>query len=164
MKLMMMMLGSYVMAALLLLRLDQSVGFQLAPVSKIYLATKSVPTSKTSPIFSSTSSSSPSSSTNEIVEKVNGLDAPKTEKKKFFSFENLRAISNIAGILCILDCTLLPIITVALPLLGILDLSPVQMDFLHILGHRLAIFFVGKIPIVLISFLRKLLICWRFWT
>ena len=154
----------YVMAALLLLRLDHSVGFQLPakPVSKIsggYLATK------TSPLFSSTSSSSPSSSTNEIVEKVNGVDAPKTEKKKFFSFENLRAISNIAGILCILDCTILPIITVALPLLGILDLSSVQMDFLHILGHRVALFFVGtKFVDLSFAFLRKLLICWRFWT
>ena len=144
-----MMLGNLVVVALVLLRLDQSVGFQVTGkrVSQISggasLARKGGPTSITSPLFSSTSSSS--SSTNEIVEKVNGLDAPKAEKKKFFSFENLRAISNIAGILCILDCTLLPIITVALPLLGILDLSPVQMDLLHVLGHRLAMYFVGTI-------------------
>jgi hypothetical protein len=58
------------------------------------------------------------------------------------SFAKLRKISNFASFLCVLDCTLLPIITVALPLLGILNLGAAQLEWLHHLGHSLAIFFV----------------------
>lgn len=57
-------------------------------------------------------------------------------------FGRLRQVSNFASILCVLDCTLLPIITVALPLLGVINLDETQMEFLHHLGHQLALYFV----------------------
>jgi len=44
--------------------------------------------------------------------------------------------------LCVLDCTLLPIITVALPLLGVLNLGSSQLQAIDQLGHSLALFFV----------------------
>uniref|UniRef100_A0A7R9WSU2 MerC domain-containing protein n=1 Tax=Craspedostauros australis TaxID=1486917 RepID=A0A7R9WSU2_9STRA len=54
----------------------------------------------------------------------------------------LRKLSNVASILCVLDCTILPIITVVLPLLGFLQLSPARLDSIHHLGHQLALYFV----------------------
>ena len=56
--------------------------------------------------------------------------------------DRIRQISNIASFLCVLDCTILPIITVALPLLGVLNLGPTQLETLHQLGHSLALYFV----------------------
>lgn len=58
------------------------------------------------------------------------------------SFARLRQVSNIASILCAMDCTIMPVITVALPLVGILDLEPQQMQALHHLSHQLALYFV----------------------
>eukprot|EP00980_Cylindrotheca_fusiformis_P008149 scaffold1727_cov133-Cylindrotheca_fusiformis.AAC.52 len=56
--------------------------------------------------------------------------------------QKLRQVSNVASILCVLDCTILPIVTVVLPLLGILDLGADKLAFLHQLGHSIALFFV----------------------
>jgi hypothetical protein len=44
--------------------------------------------------------------------------------------------------LCVIDCTVLPIVTVVLPLIGMGVSSPEQAKFLHELGHSVAIFFV----------------------
>jgi MerC mercury resistance protein len=50
--------------------------------------------------------------------------------------------SDIASMLCVLDCTALPIVTVVLPFFGLVAASPAQMEFLHHLGHSVALFFV----------------------
>ncbi|CAB9525985.1 MerC mercury resistance protein [Seminavis robusta] len=50
--------------------------------------------------------------------------------------------SNIASLLCVLDCTVLPVVTVVLPFFGLVAASPAQMEFLHHLGHQVALFFV----------------------
>ena len=55
--------------------------------------------------------------------------------------EKLAKISNIASMLCVIDCTVLPVVTVLLPLIG-LGASPAQAKWLHELGHSVAIFFV----------------------
>jgi len=56
--------------------------------------------------------------------------------------DQVRKISNFASFLCVLDCTLLPIVTVALPLLGVLNLGSSQLQAIDQLGHSLALFFV----------------------
>lgn len=63
-------------------------------------------------------------------------------KLKPLSFAKMRQISNVASFLCLLDCTLLPIVTVALPLLGVLNLDAAQIEWIHQLGHSLALCFV----------------------
>lgn len=55
--------------------------------------------------------------------------------------EKLSKISNIASMLCVIDCTVLPTVTVLLPLIG-LGASPAQAKWLHELGHSVAIYFV----------------------
>jgi hypothetical protein len=56
--------------------------------------------------------------------------------------ERLLKASTFASMLCVLDCTILPIITIILPLFGIVAASPAQMEGLHELGHQLALWFV----------------------
>lgn len=56
--------------------------------------------------------------------------------------DKVRKLSNFAGLLCVLDCTLLPIVTVALPLLGVLNLGAGQLQAIDKLGHSLALCFV----------------------
>ena len=53
---------------------------------------------------------------------------------------NLRRISNMASILCILDCTLLPIITVALSLAGFAN-AEISSE-LESISHSVALYFV----------------------
>merc|ERR1712070_809205 len=48
--------------------------------------------------------------------------------------------ANIASFLCVLDCTVLPVLTVALQLTGFTSES--KMHALHELGHRVALYFV----------------------
>ena len=66
-------------------------------------------------------------------------------KEKSSSLSNIREkllqVSNIASMLCVIDCTVLPIVTILLPLIG-LGASPVQAKWLHELGHSVALFFV----------------------
>jgi MerC mercury resistance protein len=50
--------------------------------------------------------------------------------------------SNIASLLCVLDCTILPMVTLILPWLGWVAASPAQMEFMHRLGHQIALSFV----------------------
>ena len=90
-----------------------------------------------SPLFAS-STGAASADTNS--NKINGAVVSDEGNNKLM--EKLRQVSNIASLLCVLDCTLLPIITVILPLLGVLNLGPSQMEFLHVLGHKLALYFV----------------------
>lgn len=54
----------------------------------------------------------------------------------------VRKISNLASLLCVLDCTLLPIVTIVLPLLGVLNLGTSQLQTIDQLGHSLALYFV----------------------
>jgi len=56
--------------------------------------------------------------------------------------DKLLKASNFASMLCVLDCTILPFVTVVLPMLGVVAGSPAQMDYLHELGHKVALFFV----------------------
>lgn len=56
--------------------------------------------------------------------------------------DRARQMSNFASLLCVLDCTLLPLVTVALPLLGVLNLGAGQLEAIDKLGHSLALFFV----------------------
>ena len=53
--------------------------------------------------------------------------------------ERLLKASNFASMLCVLDCTILPVITIVLPLFGIVAASPAHMEWLHELGHQLAL-------------------------
>jgi hypothetical protein len=55
--------------------------------------------------------------------------------------ERFTKVSNIARLLCVIDCTELPIITLGLPLFG-LAASPAQSQWLHELGHKVALYFV----------------------
>jgi hypothetical protein len=48
--------------------------------------------------------------------------------------DRLLKASNIASILCVIDCTVLPIVTVVLPLLGLAAFTPAQMEWLHHFG------------------------------
>mmetsp|Transcript_32960 Transcript_32960/g.68667 ORF Transcript_32960/g.68667 Transcript_32960/m.68667 type:complete len:316 (-) Transcript_32960:79-1026(-) len=51
-------------------------------------------------------------------------------------------LSNWASLLCVLDCTVLPVVTVLLPLVGIVAASPEQLEVLHQWGHSWALGFV----------------------
>lgn len=55
--------------------------------------------------------------------------------------EKLIQVSNIASFLCVIDCTILPVITLILPLIG-LGASPEQEEWLHHMGHKVAMNFV----------------------
>ena len=103
--------------------------------SKNAKKTAAKPVFTKSVIFSSTAGTTSS-------EGVNGNPAISSRPSKFLTFAKLRQVSNFASLLCVLDCTLLPIITVALPLVGIINLGAAQMEWLHHLGHSLALFFV----------------------
>mmetsp|Transcript_7532 Transcript_7532/g.20965 ORF Transcript_7532/g.20965 Transcript_7532/m.20965 type:complete len:207 (+) Transcript_7532:193-813(+) len=53
----------------------------------------------------------------------------------------LLQISDIASILCVIDCTVLPAVTIFLPILGIAA-SAEQAKWLHDVGHSIALWFV----------------------
>lgn len=50
-------------------------------------------------------------------------------------------LSNLASILCVVDCTVLPLLTIMLSLLGLAE-QPHRLEWLHELGHQVAINFV----------------------
>ena len=57
--------------------------------------------------------------------------------------ERLTSLSTFASALCVLDCTILPLITIALPLLGLTAAGGSALSHtLHHLGHSLALYFV----------------------
>jgi MerC mercury resistance protein len=65
-----------------------------------------------------------------------------TWKDRFIS------LSNMASILCVLDCTILPIVSFVLPLVGLLSLSSTQLHIIHHIGHQIALYFVIPIGFV----------------
>jgi len=70
-------------------------------------------------------------------------------KRKTF-LDNLLKVSNFASLLCVIDCTVLPAITVIFPLIGLVGgsgdsaglISPETVEWLDDLGHTLALSFV----------------------
>jgi MerC mercury resistance protein len=68
-----------------------------------------------------------------------------TQTKKRSWKEQLVQCSNMASILCVFDCTILPIVSFMFPLLGLFTLSSYQMNFIHSIGHQISLYFV--IPI-----------------
>lgn len=59
--------------------------------------------------------------------------------------EKLLQFSTIASILCVVDCTILPILTIILPLLGMVSAVNTMLPFNHLLhhsGHLMTIYFV----------------------
>jgi len=103
---------------------------------------------------SSTSSSSSSSTTNGEAEVTESNNVP-VWKDKLLQF------SSWASLLCVLDCTILPLCTMLLPVLGIVAQDATQQeqehhhhngDWLHELGHTMALYFVvpvGTMAIVM---------------
>jgi putative flippase GtrA len=71
------------------------------------------------------------------------------QKQKTGWKSKLLQFSNIASMLCVLDCTVLPIVTIILPLFGIVAGSPAQMEWLHLAGHKIALGFV--LPVGLLA-------------
>jgi len=65
-----------------------------------------------------------------------------TDKESFWQITSQRLVrlANLASILCVIDCTVLPIVTILFPLLGMA--APGHMEWLHEFGHSVAIFFV----------------------
>lgn len=57
--------------------------------------------------------------------------------------DRLLKMSNIASMLCVIDCTVLPIVTVVLPLLGLAGFTAAQMEWLHHFGKRTCTCFVS---------------------
>ena len=55
--------------------------------------------------------------------------------------EKLLQYSNFASFLCVLDCTILPAVTILFPLVGIVA-APASLEWLHHAGHQLALYFV----------------------
>lgn len=55
--------------------------------------------------------------------------------------DKLLQFSNFASMLCVLDCTILPIVTVLFPLMGVL-VSASHLEWLHQAGHAVALGFV----------------------
>lgn len=56
--------------------------------------------------------------------------------------DRLLKVSNYASLLCVIDCTVLPVITLLLPLFGLVAASPAQMEWMHAAGHQVALYFV----------------------
>ena len=80
----------------------------------------------------------PVDKSDETLKRSSGVTRPSrwTEWK-----EHLLKISNIASILCVIDCTVLPAVTLFLPLIGVAA-SAEQTKWLHDLGHSIALYFV----------------------
>jgi MerC mercury resistance protein len=122
-------------------------------VSKSHVYPKERFFTRNVPLFSSpetAADTTPPSKPSQLPKKmvINGASPQQSKFPSRFSInvsnmmDRVRQVSNFASFLCVLDCTILPIITVALPLLGVLNLGPAQMEGLHELGHSLALYFV----------------------
>jgi hypothetical protein len=146
--------ASFSAALLLLLAVDRSTSIAEAltttssRVTRFGIVQKVTTKYTASTLFSipSTSSSSPPPSTAEMINgAVNGAKVSfveEVEKPRLSRLTRLRQVSNFASVLCVLDCTLLPIVTVALPLFSFLNLGAAQLEFMHQLGHGIALLFV----------------------
>jgi len=80
-----------------------------------------------------------------MTSKASNFDQTTTESTNFSwksrTMDRLRKLSNFASILCVVDCTVLPLVTVGLPFLG-LATSAASSAWLHELGHKVALWFV----------------------
>jgi len=56
--------------------------------------------------------------------------------------EQISKISTMASFLCVIDCTILPLLTVVFPLLGIATSSLFDSEWLDHIGHLAALYFV----------------------
>jgi hypothetical protein len=68
-----------------------------------------------------------------------------TMKNKSTIQEKMQQISNVASILCVADCTVLPLVTVLLPVLGFTtsSIGSTSADsLLHSIGHAISLYFV----------------------
>ena len=67
-----------------------------------------------------------------------------SEEKSYSLRDRLLKISNAASLLCVIDCTVLPIVTILLPLLGLgVAASYATLNAkLHHIGHQMARYFV----------------------
>lgn len=71
------------------------------------------------------------------------------DNNNYYWKKNAVIMSQIASWLCVVDCTLLPIMTTLFPLLGVATSSLPNQEWVHDLGHSLALFFV--LPVGLIN-------------
>jgi uncharacterized protein YceK len=84
----------------------------------------------------------------EDVTPLNDLQTKKTEvaSKSITTWkEKLLQFSTIASILCVIDCTILPILTLVLPLLGMMSAVNTILPMNHLIhhyGHLMTIYFV----------------------
>ena len=105
------------------------------------------------------------SNDNMICYEISNDDSfEKLSRRKVFSLDKLRRLSNFASLLCVLDCTILPLVTCILPLLGLFNLDHDSLEWIHQFGHGLAFCFVlpvGSMSTYLnYSSHRKLSIAW----
>lgn len=59
--------------------------------------------------------------------------------------QSMIQLSNWASVLCVIDCTLLPLLTFVLSVLGIIDGdngNGHKLEWLHAIGHAVALYFV----------------------
>jgi hypothetical protein len=78
-----------------------------------------------------------------------------TMKTKSTIQEKMQQISNVASILCVVDCTVLPLVTVLLPVLGLSTSTFVSTStdsLLHSIGHAISLYFVVPGKFLLIVF------------
>lgn len=78
-----------------------------------------------------------------------------TMKTKSTIQEKMQQISNVASILCVVDCTVLPLVTVLLPVLGLSTItfgSTSTDSLLHSIGHAISLYFVIPGKFLLIVF------------
>lgn len=115
-------------------RTDQAVGSPLFRNDIMAKQRKSPPASRLVPFATALSSTAAA----DEPAKEDG----QVEEEKVTWKDRLLKVSNIASILCVIDCTVLPIVTVVMPLLGLAAFTPAQMEWLHSFGHQVAMYFV----------------------
>jgi hypothetical protein len=85
------------------------------------------------------------SKTMNTIHPLNVAAEPNPSEEKSSSLrDRLLKISNAASLLCVIDCTVLPIVTILLPLLGLgVAASYATLNAkLHHIGHQMALYFV----------------------
>lgn len=70
------------------------------------------------------------------------------QKPRFNWKEQILQVSNIASALCVIDCTLLPALTILLPLLGVVASTTGWSHWLHEAGHLMALTFVVPVGLM----------------
>lgn len=70
------------------------------------------------------------------------VEIPQKRREGLSLFKKIRQISNLASLLCVVDCTMLPAITVLTPLCGFIQLGSEELERIHHIGHAMALLFV----------------------